>query len=59
MKNKEIKSEIYKHYSIHRKAKIKLMTEKMMFRLRLGDCECEIPYPRKVVRELKIENILC
>jgi len=59
MSDKEIKSEIYKHYSIHRNSKIKLNNDKMEFKLRLGDCECEIPYPKAVIRELKLEKILC
>jgi hypothetical protein len=59
MSDKDIKNWIYKHYTIHRNSKIKLYPNRMEFKLRLGDCECDIPYPKGLIREIKLEKILC
>lgn len=59
MSDKQIKEEIYKHYSIHRNTKLKLNNSEYTFKMRLGDCtSIDIEYPVFVKRELILEKII-
>ena len=57
MKTKEIKESIQRLYNLHRNTKIKLLGDDM-FSITLGDTLIELPYPKDIIRNRKIEQIL-
>lgn len=57
MKDKEIKKWIRNHFNLHGNQKIILKKNK--FLIRYGDCQSlEIPFPKDLEREIKLELIL-
>ena len=57
MTTQQIKNEIYSFYGLHKRTKITLL-EDNKFSVKLGDTELELPYPKSVIRDIKIEKLL-
>jgi len=59
MSENEIKNWCRKHYNLRGNVKIRRINYDIQeFIILLGDCECSIPFPKSLVRELKINMIL-
>ena len=54
----EIKIWCRKEYNLNGNIKIRnVNTNKQQFTIRLGDCMVDIPFPKSLIRELKLEKI--
>lgn len=54
---KEIKRHIRQHYGLNGNQKIKLNND-YTFRMMIGDCAADIPFPIHITRELKLNELL-
>ena len=58
MSENEIKTWRRKEYNINGNTKIRNVNiDKQQFTIRLGDCMADIPFPKSLIRELKLEKI--
>lgn len=58
MSENEIKTWCRKEYNINVNTKIRNVNiDKQQFTIRLGDCMADIPFPKSLIRELKLEKI--
>lgn len=59
MSENEIKTWCRKEYNINGNTKIRNVNiDKQQFTIRLGDCMADIPFPKSLIRELKINSLL-
>lgn len=58
MSENEIKNWCRNHYNLRGNVKIRSINiEKQQFTIRLGDCMADVPFPKSLIRELKLEKI--
>lgn len=58
MSEKEIKEWCRRGYNIRGNTKIRNIDyDKQLFTIKLGDCMADIPFPKSLIRELKLEKI--
>jgi hypothetical protein len=59
MSQKEMSNWCRKEYNLNGNTKIRnIDIDKKQFTIRLGDCMADIPFPKSLVRELKLNMIL-
>lgn len=59
MSENEIKIWCRKEYSLSGNTKIRnIDIDKQQFTIRLGDCMADIPFPKSLIRELKLNMII-
>jgi hypothetical protein len=59
MSENEIKNWCRRHYNLRGNVKIRSVDiYKQQFTIRLGDCMADIPFPKSLVRELKLNMIV-
>jgi len=59
MSQKEMSNWCRKEYNLNGNTKIRnIDIDKKQFTIRLGDCMANIPFPKSLVRELKINMII-
>jgi hypothetical protein len=58
MSEKDIKQWCRSHYNLNGNTKIrKINMDKFQFVIRLGDCYAELPFPKSLIREIKLAEI--
>jgi hypothetical protein len=59
MSENEIKFWCRQEYNIRQNTKIRNIDyEKGLFTIKLGDCMADLPFPKSLIRELKINKLL-